>query len=76
MIDNELKNYDYCGNNRNSDISDTSIDFNEISDLDCLTAKLELYSRRTEDIILEHLKYLSKHKHDVSWCTRARVVFF
>ena len=61
MIDKEIKTSDYDKKNEDK------IEFDEISDLDSLTAKLELYSRKTEDILADHLSYLCKNKNIVGY---------
>jgi hypothetical protein len=64
MINNEINNFDYFGTKSDENINESPLtEIVEISDLESLIAKLELYSRRTEDIICDHLSYLFKNKN-------------
>ena len=68
MIDNEISSFDYFGNKSDENINESPLnEIIEISDLESLIAKLELYSRRTEDIISDHLSYLCKNKNTVKY---------
>lgn len=65
LIDNDLLSNDSYSNRSSRNLSDINL-INEISYLDRLTAKLQIMSKPTADVLIDYLKHICESKPTVS----------